>query len=655
MSIRKSIVSKCLYMAVAVVFIGSTLTGMPASADSAGTITEYDIPTPNSGPHSITEGPDGNLWFIESNSGKIGKMTKSGVFTEYSSGISQPPLVGDIAAGHDSRVWFTDPNSPQPGTVKAIDDSGSITTYPPLVSVSGESVGAISAGPGFEMWFGVINLSNPGDFKGYIRSITTGGISVRDIPVDGYITSMAPDYATNSMWYTSRQMTATGFTGKYMIGRITADGNKIEYDASTTPLGSITKGPDGNMWFVDHNDKVGKIDSLTNITKYSLPGSNVGVRSIAAGPDGFLWATLSNTDQIARINTAGMVATYAVPNVPPGRGPTEIIKGSDGNMWFTQFEGGQIAKIGTFGGGIPVTDTDGDGLSDFVESQDYPDRDAIFCGSSCEHPNPSMKDIYIEVDWMNNPGGFLGFGNYSMKPTSTQINMMKAAFQQRGIALHVDTGQLGGGNQIPYNSLIKFDPTPGSVDFFDYKLGGDGVAPQFNQSRYHIYHYALMGQAYTYRQNNVDITNSTGVSYIGDDDLFVSYGVLKDTNWWGLDTALAGTFIHELGHNLCLSNSANGVAYEGQPESCRYSGVDKFVSNKYNSSMNYTRQKYLVDYSTGANGSPNDHNDWAAIRLGDFASSIVGDMAHGSNDSTKVEKDKKRRVTGPTVNQLLQK
>jgi streptogramin lyase len=40
----------------------------------SGTIAEYTIPTPVSGPFGITLGPDNNLWFTEFNTGQIGKV-----------------------------------------------------------------------------------------------------------------------------------------------------------------------------------------------------------------------------------------------------------------------------------------------------------------------------------------------------------------------------------------------------------------------------------------------------------------------------------------------------------------------------------------------------------------------------------------------------
>lgn len=41
---------------------------------TSGVITEYPIPTQSSGPEGISAGPDGDLWFVESFSNKIAKF-----------------------------------------------------------------------------------------------------------------------------------------------------------------------------------------------------------------------------------------------------------------------------------------------------------------------------------------------------------------------------------------------------------------------------------------------------------------------------------------------------------------------------------------------------------------------------------------------------
>src|SRR6266849_8066848 len=56
----------------------------PRSAATTGTFTEFAVPTANSVPESIVTGPDGNLWFTESQAGgAIGRITPTGTGTEF--------------------------------------------------------------------------------------------------------------------------------------------------------------------------------------------------------------------------------------------------------------------------------------------------------------------------------------------------------------------------------------------------------------------------------------------------------------------------------------------------------------------------------------------------------------------------------------------
>src|SRR5215467_11136311 len=48
-----------------------------------GAITEFPIPTSPGSPKAITAGPDGNLWFVEQEGNKIGRITPSGTITEF--------------------------------------------------------------------------------------------------------------------------------------------------------------------------------------------------------------------------------------------------------------------------------------------------------------------------------------------------------------------------------------------------------------------------------------------------------------------------------------------------------------------------------------------------------------------------------------------
>ena len=78
--------------------------------DSNGVITEYDIPTPDSGPTAIVPGivaGQAVMYFTESRAGKIGRITAAGRITEYAiPTLNSGPA--DIVADNFAGVWFSE-------------------------------------------------------------------------------------------------------------------------------------------------------------------------------------------------------------------------------------------------------------------------------------------------------------------------------------------------------------------------------------------------------------------------------------------------------------------------------------------------------------------------------------------------------------------
>ena len=106
---------------------------------TAGVVTEYNI-TVGAFPNDITAGPDGNLWFTENNTDWIGKINPTtGVITEYSSGITVGAFPEDITAGPDGNLWFTE---------NGLDRIGRITVPPPPASLENPQPGSFQSGIG---------------------------------------------------------------------------------------------------------------------------------------------------------------------------------------------------------------------------------------------------------------------------------------------------------------------------------------------------------------------------------------------------------------------------------------------------------------------------------------------------------------------------
>jgi streptogramin lyase/pimeloyl-ACP methyl ester carboxylesterase len=218
---------------------------VPMVAGGGGTgnvvIAEFTVPTANSSPWGIASGPDGNLWFTEYGSNKIGRITTTGVITEFAPTASSSPW--GIASGPDGNLWFTETGN----EIGRITTTGVITEFT-IPTASGIPWG-IASGPDGNFWF--------------------------------------TEYFGNK------------------IGRITTTGVITEFTiptASSSPWG-IASGPDGNLWFTEYDsNKIGRITTTGVITEFTLPTTSNGPTGIASGPDGNLWFTETGSNKIGRIS-----------------------------------------------------------------------------------------------------------------------------------------------------------------------------------------------------------------------------------------------------------------------------------------------------------------------------------------------------------------
>jgi streptogramin lyase len=325
-------------------------------------ISEFPIPTPSSTPDYITAGPDGNLWFTESDANQIGRITPSGTITEFTIPTPYSEPVG-IAAARDGNLWFTESHTNQIGR---ITPSGTITEFTIPASISHPL--EITAGPDGDLWF----TEGSANQIGQITPVNTDVRSPITVPANATVTTPAP----TSITFPAGSTIPHGFV--LPAGTIT----EFAIGTSASGPGGITAGPDGNFWFTEYNaNQIARITPEGTITEFAIPSSKSGTEEITAGSDGSLWFTETFRDQIGRIaptattisNSATVPAdaTITTPfstTFPPGSTipagtvlppgtitefaiptnhsfPEGITAGGDGNLWFAEGFGNQIDRI----------------------------------------------------------------------------------------------------------------------------------------------------------------------------------------------------------------------------------------------------------------------------------------------------------------------
>ncbi|HZU67725.1 MAG TPA: Virginiamycin B lyase [Ktedonobacteraceae bacterium] len=325
-----------------------------ASPLTAGTVTEYAIPTKESQPVGITTGPDGNLWFTEGHGNKIGKVTPGGVFTEYTLPTTMSEPEG-ITSGPDGNLWFTEFNSIDGNRIGKISTTGQITEY--ALPHDDSEPESITSGPDSNLWFTEFDGNRIG------KITTTGQLTEYMLPnansePEGITSGPCGDgMQAQCLWFTEYAIISNN---RANIGRITTDGTITEYQLPSdhARANDITLGSGGVLYFTEQINvggdvppfstqaKIGQITTSGQVQLSELASlANGGClpNSIVNGSDGNLWFT--EYYQIGTITPTGTVTEYTIPKSDSL--PDHITAGPDGNLWFAEYSGNKIGKITT--------------------------------------------------------------------------------------------------------------------------------------------------------------------------------------------------------------------------------------------------------------------------------------------------------------------
>lgn len=226
----------------------------------AGTISEFPLPssvlaTDSCQPYTpygdITAGPDHALWLTEPGTavqnGKIWRITTAGTISAFPLPDPQSHPTG-IATGSDGNLWFVGfiGNNDPRGMIWRLTPKGMIRAFPTPGLFSSD----ITAGPDGNLWFDESDLDG---FHNQIGRITPSG-KISAFPVPNRLTSVSGITAglDGNLWFTED---TDNHSQNGRIGRITTAGTISEFPLPTPRGGpaAITGGPDGTIWFLEAN------------------------------------------------------------------------------------------------------------------------------------------------------------------------------------------------------------------------------------------------------------------------------------------------------------------------------------------------------------------------------------------------------------------
>lgn len=288
-----------------------------ARLTTAGSFAQFQIPLAadfseyGAAIESITTGPDGAIWFVDFATDQIERLTPQGQFANYvipsSYNNRDDEDVLGLATGSDGAIWFTMPRSNKIGRITT---TGSVTEYQLSSTVESAIYPAqITSGADGALWF------TEGGSNKIGRITTAGSVTEYSVPTPNaglYYIAAAPDGA---LWFTE--------AASKKIGRITTTGAVSEYPLSApdNSVGRITLGPDGALWFVTstyngslYGSNLGRITTSGDITEYpifALQSQPTTVSGLVTGPDGALWLTDRNDNQIIRADQTVLLTPSA--------------------------------------------------------------------------------------------------------------------------------------------------------------------------------------------------------------------------------------------------------------------------------------------------------------------------------------------------------
>ncbi|MDQ6944829.1 MAG: IPT/TIG domain-containing protein, partial [Actinomycetota bacterium] len=356
----------CLAAVFVVLAVPAMMSGPTDAAGSSpqpAAITLFPL-APGSDPAAITAGPDGNMWFVESQANRIGRITavdQPGIpagtvttfMTAFPGGFPGSITLGPVEPA-GANIWFTEVHSGADGVVARMTPAGVVTPgggYP-----EGKAPGPMTVTPDGSLWFG---------------GLDDAGVPVlRRLPLNSGTTQVIslPPGLANSASGAIRNLTADsggdlwGWIDQKIFHYSPSSGQFAQFP-SQDDQSSMTLGSDHNIWVTNADRGLLRLTTTgptgptgpTSPTEFPIPAvlpddANPNnptqtlqpvARSLTAGPDGNLWFVVESglslqAKRIGRMTPDGHVRQFPFPySTSPGQDFLGMAAGPDGNLWVT--------------------------------------------------------------------------------------------------------------------------------------------------------------------------------------------------------------------------------------------------------------------------------------------------------------------------------
>lgn len=272
-------------------------------------------------------------------------------------------------------------------------------------------------------------------------------------------------------------------------------------------------------------------------------------------------------------------------------------------------------------------DSDGDGLDDVWEANGYIDLDCDGSfDSSIDTPlpesDPGHPNVYVKWDYMVRSGSAF---DHSHRPADASMQMVRDSFARHNAVLTFYAQH----DAIPENAVVA----PWTPGLMTTQCSGSDAVSLYALKQTHFpanlapaYHYAVFAHLAAcdstadcaacpaVPHGGTPVFGATGLAEQPGNDIIIALGPLVDLGYDPMPATIeAGTFMHELGHNLGL----------------RHGGGDD-LNNKpnYFSVMNYAYEYGIPQTSPGPWATTTTNPATSSWRI-DYSDRVTGTLHEG--------------------------